>query len=110
MLDPGTGLGSSIVISCLHRMNPSSGIRRKLPPPDNMPVVDHATLAFEASLSAPFMDTSSILIEEQSMDTIEQKGTTQLKERRKKGMRIAQPIRRVAEWPGSHLMFQSAKP
>ncbi|WMV46246.1 hypothetical protein MTR67_039631 [Solanum verrucosum] len=44
------------------------------------------------------------------MDTMEQKGTRQLKERRKEGLRIAQIIGRIAEWPWSRLMFYCAKP
>uniref|UniRef100_M1DSI2 Uncharacterized protein n=1 Tax=Solanum tuberosum TaxID=4113 RepID=M1DSI2_SOLTU len=46
-------------------------------------------LAFEASIVNLRIFDNGIWIVEQSMDTNEKKGTMQLKERRKEGMRIA---------------------
>ena len=48
-------------------------------------------------------------IEELSMNTIVQKETRQLKERRNKGPRIAWPIGRVAETPRYPLIFKCAQ-
>ena len=52
---------------------------------------------------------SDIWIEEQSMDTSEEK-IRQLKERRKESLRIALSIGRVAERPWTRIMFERVKP